>query len=111
MMPRNFRIDEVRGLDPELVRMLDDARDIAKTSFVISKNGGFRPGDTKAHGLAKAADLKCSTSNKRQRMYDALRAVGFKRIGIYDKHLHADIATKADDPKYDQNVTWWGKSK
>ena len=44
-------------------------------------------------------------------MYDALRAVGFDRIGIYDKHLHADIAMKADDPKYDQNVTWLGKSK
>ena len=108
-MPRNFTTKEVYGLKPKLVTMLDDARDLAKTSFVITS--GFRSGDKKAHGLGKAVDLRCRTSNKRQRMYDALRAVGFKRIGVYDKHLHADIATKADAPKYDQNVTWVGKSK
>lgn len=109
-MARNFSPTEVYGLDPKLVRMLDDARDIAKTPFVITS--GYRAGDDKAHGLRKAVDLRCPlrASVKRQKMYDALRAVGFTRIGIYDKHLHADIATKADDPKYAQNVTWWGKS-
>ena len=108
-MPRNFTATEVYGLKPKLVSMLDDARDLAKTSFVITS--GFRSGDTKAHGLGKAVDLRCRTSNKRMRMVKALLEVGFKRIGVYDKHLHADIATKADAPKYDQNVMWWNKSK
>jgi hypothetical protein len=107
-MPRNFTTSEVYGLDHRLVNMLDDARDIAKTPFVISS--GYRRGDPKAHGKRKAVDLKCPkrASVKRQRMYDALRAVGFNRIGIYDKHLHADIATKAEG--FPQNVTWWGTS-
>ncbi len=111
-MPRNFTAAEVYGLKPKLILMLDDARDLAKTSFVISKNGGFRSGDPKAHGLGKAVDLKCSTSNKRRRMVKALLEVGFKRIGVYDRHIHADIARALEGEKrYPQNVMWWGKSK
>lgn len=106
-MPRNFTPAEVYGLDHKLVNMLDDARDIAKTPFVITS--GYRKGDPKAHGLRKAVDLRCRlhSSKKRQKMYDALREVGFTRIGIYDKHLHADIAK---GKKFPQDVTWWGKS-
>lgn len=123
-MPRNFTPAEVYGLDKELVRMLDDARDLAKTPFVISS--GLRKGDPLSHGLepAKGVDLKCSrrASVKRMKMYDALRAVGFVRIGVYDGHLHADIAKKIESvtipgssrkkwKRFPQNVMWWGKSK
>lgn len=106
-MTRNFTTTEVYGLDHKLVRMLDDARDLAKTPFVITS--GFRKGDTKAHGLRKAVDLRCRlhSSKKRQKMIDALREVGFCRMGIYDKHIHVDIATGS---KFPQDVTWWGKS-
>ncbi len=109
-MPRNFTATEVYGLDKKLVLMLDDARDLAKTSFVITS--GYRNGDPKAHGLGKAVDLRCKTSNKRMRMVKALLEVGFKRIGVYNSHLHADIAKALEGEKrYPQRVMWWGKSK
>jgi len=36
----------------------------------------------------------------------ALLQAGFRRIGIYDKHIHADI-----DKTLPQDVMWWGVSK
>ena len=103
-----FSARETRGLDPELVRMLDQARGLSGVPFHISS--GYRKGDPLSHGEVpgKGVDIKCATSRRRQLIYDALRAVGFTRIGVYDRHLHGDIAKGR---KYPQNVTWVGKSK
>ena len=109
LMARYFSPSEIRGLDPELVAMLDEAREIARVPFVITS--GYRKGDRKAHGKRKAVDLGCSlrASVKRMKMVNALMAVGFVRIGIYNKHVHADVATKAEG--FPQRVLWWGTSK
>ncbi len=107
-MAKWFSERETRGLDPELVRMLDHARGLSGVPFAISS--GYRKGDPLAHGLVpgKGVDIKCARSRRRQLIYDALRAAGFTRIGVYDRHLHADIAKGR---KFPQNVTWTGKSK
>ena len=31
---------------------------------------------------------------------------GFRRIGVYDRHVHLDV-----DEKLPQDVMWWGVSK
>jgi hypothetical protein len=101
---RWFSDAEVNGLNPRLVEMLEDARTRAKVPFEITS--GYRPGDDKSHGRALAVDLRCSTSYRRMRIVSAALLAGFRRIGVYDLHVHLDI-----DKKLPQDVMWWGESK
>ncbi len=105
-MARYFTEYEVQGLDPVLVGMLDEARHIAGVPFVITS--GYRAGDPRPHGHRVGVDLRCRLreSTKRSKMVFALRKAGFRRIGIYNKHVHADISIRLP-----QDVLWWGKSK
>jgi hypothetical protein len=108
-----FSDDEIRGLQPELVEKLDHARGFAAVPFIITSGlrtdgynheiGGVPDG---AHETGEAVDLACSSSRVRHKMLPALYLAGFRRIGIYDLHLHADVAARLP-----QDVTWWGKSK
>lgn len=109
---RYFNEDEVRGLDPKLVDMLDRARGLAKVPFRITS--GLRAVDDNAdaggvkdsaHLRGLAVDLACFDSRTRMRMLPALIMAGFKRIGCYNAHLHADI-----DPDLPQEVLWVGVS-
>lgn len=118
---RWFTDAEVKGLDPELVQRLDNTRDAAGVPFEITS--GYREGDDKSHGRRLAADLGCSTSYRRMRIVKSAVTLGahctncgsaniawdgtaFRRIGIYDRHVHLDI-----DKKLPQDVLWWGVSK
>lgn len=89
---------------PELLGKLQRARDIAGIPFVITS--GVRPGDPKAHGGGWAADIRCNTSADRLKMLRALMKAGFKRIGIYNKHIHVDVW-----PDGPPNVAWVGVSQ
>lgn len=86
------------------VGKLDRARTQSGVPFVISS--GFRAGDDGAHGLGRAVDIRCRDSRSRFCILKALLGQGFKRIGVYDKHIHVD-----DWPDGDQRVIWWGTSK
>ena len=99
-----FKDSEVVGLDPELVRMLDEARTFARVPFEITS--GFREGDDKSHGRGLAVDLACVSSYRRMKVVSGLMLAGFRRIGVYDRHVHADI-----DKKLPEDVLWWGVSK
>lgn len=108
--PRYFNPTEVYGLSPGLVRMLDRARGLAKVPFRITS--GYRPASTNdaaggvkdsAHLRGLAVDLACFDSRARMRMVSALIVAGFRRIGIYSAHLHADC-----DPDLPQDVMWFG---
>ncbi len=110
---RWFTDDETRGLDPKLVEMLDHARGLAKVPFYITS--GLRTPDSNAaaggvedssHTRGLGVDLACSSSVARMRIVSSLLIVGFRRIGIYDRHIHCDI-----DESLPQGVMWWGKSK
>ncbi len=109
---RYFSEDEVRGLDPRLIALLDHARGLAKVPFRITS--GFRTAlenqeaggvMDSSHTRGLAVDLACFDSRTRMRMVSALIVAGFNRIGVYDHHLHADI-----DESMPQDVLWMGLS-
>lgn len=76
-------------MSEELLFLLDRARKRADTTFSISS--GYRPGDGGAHGRGLAVDIRARGSANRMRIVRALLAEGFPRVGVYDKHVHADI--------------------
>lgn len=96
--PRYFSEDEVRGLDPRLVALLDHARGLAKIPFRIT-SGCRTPLDNQtvrgvmdsSHTRGLAVDIAWFDSRARMRMAAALLLAGFKRIGLYAHHVHADI--------------------
>lgn len=104
----HFTNEEVQNLEPQLVMMLDQARDIAGIPFIITS--GFRDKDKNqavggvqdsAHLRGLAVDLKVKNSIERFKIQDALLKIGFNRIGHYTAHIHADI-----DPSLPQRVIW-----
>ena len=115
---RNFKPSEVSNpltMSPILLAMLDDMRRNYGKPIIIT--GSWRPLDgeirSSAHqisskGIWEGADLRCHTSRERAGMLTAALEAGFTRIGIYDKHLHVDVAI---EPRFDQNVIWLGTSK
>lgn len=107
-----FTPEETEGLDGELIAKLDWARGRAGVPFVITsgkrspeENERVMGVDASAHIKGLAVDLRCSDSESRYKMVNALLLAGFKRLGIYDKHVHADI-----DASLPQEVIWVGLS-
>jgi len=94
--------------DAVLLDMLDEAREEAGVPFVITS--GVRPprnpDDNSAHIRGLAADIDAEHARPRYKILRALILVGFNRIGVYDKHIHADC-----DESLDQDVCWWGTSQ
>jgi hypothetical protein len=110
--PRHFDESEVVGLDPKLVEMLDAARGFAKVPFRITsgrrsatENAAAGGVMDSAHTRGLAVDLACFDSRARMRMLSGLILAGFRRIGCYDRHLHADV-----DESMPQDVLWVGQS-
>ena len=108
-----FKEDEVVGLDPRLVAMLDNARSVSMVPYKITS--GFRSPEDNAgaggvsgssHTKGLGVDLACDNSSYRFKMIVGLLTAGFTRIGVYDKHLHADC-----DNELPQEVVWVGISK
>lgn len=93
-----------------LLLRLDAARDIAGMPFYITSD--YRPGDPKAHGRGNAVDFRLSPVpaeiNGRARwiVTRALLTASFRRIGLYDRHIHADV-----DEELPQDVIWIGESQ
>ena len=102
-MAKWFLKDEISGLAPELVSMLDFAREMAGIPFIITcgvrtceqnvKVGGVN-GSSHLKGLA--VDLKCDNSRERHKIIAGLIKAQFKRIGIAKDHIHADIDESKD---------------
>ena len=112
-MAKYFREDEILGLDPSLVERLDAARELCGFPFTIT-SGKRSPDDNNrvggvedsSHILGVAVDLRVPMETTlREKMIWALGLAGFKRIGIYTRHLHVDI-----DESKTQNVAWFGES-
>jgi zinc D-Ala-D-Ala carboxypeptidase len=110
-MAKYFTDEEVRGLNPKLVEMLDKARKAAGVPFIITS--GYRsPRQNQSAGGAKdsaheyglAVDLRAPNDGYGKQVAFGLGRAGFIRVGFYDKHCHADI----DETK--PQVTWTGIS-
>ena len=97
-------------MSTKLLGKLDDVRHIAEVPIYITSH--YRPGDDGAHGDGDAVDISDNkhgndiSSRWRHKVLDAAYACKFRRVGIYDKHLHLDVSTTRD-----QDVSWIGKSK
>lgn len=103
-----FTEEEAYDLDPDLMKMLDKARELAGVPFKITS--GYRtPEYEVAHGRPAdgphthryAVDLRCRNSTERFYILKGLFGVGFVRIGVEADHIHADI-----DVSHDLNVCW-----
>ncbi len=92
-----------KHLDSHLITLLELAEKFAGADFVITS--AYRDNDKGAHGLGLAVGIRCSSSRPRFRIVTALTRVGFRRIGIYDRHIHADVSLARD-----QEVLWMGES-
>ena len=111
-MARHFVESEIRGLNHTLVDMLDRARDLTTVPMIITSGyrspteneavGGVRDS---AHESGLAVDLKNIDGNACFQIVKALLGVGFKRIGVYNYHIHTDI-----DESKPQSVIWTGVS-
>jgi hypothetical protein len=102
-----FADDEIAGLQPALVDRLVEARRLAMVPFTITEGlaaGGSHVENT-AHARGLAVDLRCHDSVSRFKIVKALLEAGFTRVGVYDKHVHADC-----DPGLPQGVLWVGRS-
>lgn len=112
-----FTDEEVAGLKDNLPAMLDLARGVAGTPFVITSGlrtaaqesalkGGVRDS---THILGLAVDLECVGDNALFLMMRGLLAAGFRRVGLYHdakfqvRHIHADIGPSPDFP---QDCIW-----
>jgi len=94
-----------KNMSDELVNMLDIARKKYGKSMII--NSGYRTSGhnekvggktTSSHLKGLAVDIACSNSVDRFKLYDILREVGFKRIGVGKTFIHVDI-DKDKSPK------------
>lgn len=107
-MAIHFTDEEVRGLDPGLVHVLDYARGIAGVPFVITcglrtpeENAAVGGALNSAHLRGLAVDLRAHDSASRYQMLKALFKVGFRRFEVVasDGHVHVDV-----DPTLPQDV-------
>lgn len=105
-MAKYFRPEEVKGLQPELVEMLDRLRFEAGIPLTI--NSGFRSeaknsavGGVKdsAHTTGFACDLACTDGLSRIKIVRAALDVGFDRIGIANTFVHVDIDKSKPHPR------------
>lgn len=107
-MFKYFKDNEIIGLNIELVKMLDKAREKAQTAFVItsglrSKEHNEEVGgvENSAHLTGLAVDIACTNSQRRYRIIKALMETGFRRIEIKPFHIHCDIDTTKE-----QDIIW-----
>lgn len=95
-------------MDEKMLSMLDEVREIYGKP--ISINSGYRTirhnasvgGKAKSsHLKGLAVDIACSTSRDRYNLLEALKCVGFNRIGIAKSFIHIDI-----DSDKSSDVIW-----
>lgn len=95
------------NMDVDFLAKLDEAREFANIPFII--NSAYRSPEhpesiknpTSSHIKGLAVDIKATNSRQRGLILDALRMVGFTRIGIAKTFIHVDW-----DFDKSQDVTW-----
>ncbi len=90
------------GLERELIDKLGIAETLGNLEFTITS--GYREGDNGHHSSGRAVDIRVEDAWQRFHIVKALIRAGFNRIGVYDRHIHADVGTPT-------GVLWTGVSK
>lgn len=101
------KISGANKIDPKLIRLLDQAREIAGVPFII--NSGYRDENhpeslsnpTSSHIKGLAVDIAVNSQNRDQ-ILSALKQVGFTRFGFGSSFIHVDIDTAKT-----QRVAWF----
>ena len=116
-MAKYFSDEEVKGLVVDIIFKLDRARELFGAPIVITS--GYRSADhntdvggvkDSAHELGKAVDIRCADQDMQKRLIWSLTIAGFRRIGVYSKHIHADVSG-AEDSKPTPSFWVGGESK
>lgn len=101
-------------LQPELWLVLDKVRELAGIPINITSGLRSKTGNLLAGGAMKSThleglgcDISCTDSDKRYKLLKALLDAGFKRIGVYKSHIHADLGGK----EYPQPVIWFNEKE
>lgn len=94
---------EPGAMDEDFLVRLDEARHLAGIPFRLSST--YRAGDPRSHGRGKAVDIAATESRDRFHIVRGALLAGFRRIGVYDRHVHLDA-----DPSLSPDVMWWGTS-
>ncbi|MES2382890.1 MAG: D-Ala-D-Ala carboxypeptidase family metallohydrolase [Bacteroidota bacterium] len=101
-----FKEEEVAGLNPVLVRMLNRARTFAGIPFIVTsglrtpeKNAEVGGKEDSAHLTGLACDIQCTNNEERANIMKGAIFAGFKRIGIGKGHIHLDIDHEKPYPR------------
>lgn len=97
---------DVEGLRPEMITALKTLEGRANVGpFQITS--GLRPNDVGSpHQTGLAVDIAVWGGIMRRKLVEAALLDGWRRIGVYDRHVHLDM-----DPHRVQDVLWAGKSR
>ncbi len=111
-MAKYFTLDEFNckccgrnKIDEGLVMMLDEAREEAGVAFIITSGYRCRKHNRRVGGVAGsshvkglAADIRVTSGKGRFKIVTGLLLVGFNRIGIGKRFIHADVDTDRPNP-------------
>lgn len=97
-------------IDRYLINKLQQTRDLVGAPLVITsgfrcdkENAAIGGSEGSAHLKGQAVDIAATTGKLRFAIVEALITVGFRRIGVYQNHIHADI-----DQAKQQCYLWYG---
>jgi len=103
-------------VDPELVQLLDDAREEFGRPIIITsgtrcpkhnKEVGGKPNSAhlvRPDGYSKAVDIRCLDCRTRYQLVCIFLSLGIERMEITNKHIHIDIAN--DLPQEIIDLAW-----
>jgi len=90
----------------QFLRMLDDAREHAKTPFritsgyrTVQRNAEVGGVPNSSHLLGLACDIAVSNSETRAKIVNGLIHAGFTRIGVSTTFVHCDIDKDKPTPR------------
>ena len=108
-----FSDKETLGLVKDIMFKLERAREFFGAPIIItsgyrdpSKNEAVGGVKDSSHTSGKAVDIRCADPEMQKKLCWALGAAGFRRIGVYDRHVHVDVDDSKPSPAY-----WTGVSK